>query len=75
MKNSEIPADEQEQFKKDMDHHLEESVHCLETEDDWICRIHKDFVDRVTATEVPLWMAEIYGRIAFKEPIPQESLT
>lgn len=63
-----------EQLKRDMEQHEEESINPIKSNDAWLMEIHDEFVARVTQTEVPLWMAEMYGHLAFNEPIDHESL-
>jgi hypothetical protein len=76
MKNPEIPDDQLQQFKRDMEHHQEESMHVIQPKDkdDWLAEIHEKFVAEVTETEVPLWMANLYGQIAFGEPPEHKNL-
>lgn len=44
-----------------------------ESQEDWLAKLHYDFIERVTDTEVPLWMAETYGKLISDEP--NETLT
>jgi len=75
-----MSLDDLAQLKRDLEQYEEESLLSIEktdavkSNDDWLAEIHEDFVARVTDTEVPLWMAEIYGHQAFNEPIDHESL-